>query len=60
MYRSLWSCDISMRVRPAHCNICFIVKMFWYCINGGYLDFSHLTKLENIYIPGIYMRKENK
>ena len=27
---------------------------------GGYLDFSHLTELENIYITEIYMRKQNK
>ena len=22
----------------------------WECVKGGYLDFSHLTELENIYI----------
>ena len=25
-------------------------------IKGGYLDFSHLTELKNIYITEIYMR----
>ena len=29
-------------------------------LKGGYLDFSHLTELENIYIPEIYMRKQYK
>ena len=29
-------------------------------IKGGYLDFSHLTELENIYITEIYMRKQYK
>ena len=29
-------------------------------IKGGYLDFSHLTELENIYISEIYMRKQYK
>ena len=27
---------------------------------GGYLDFSHLTELENIYISEIYMKKQCK
>ena len=27
---------------------------------GGYLDFSHLTELNNIYITEIYMRKHHK
>ena len=27
---------------------------------GGYLDFSYLTKLKNIYITGIYMKKQYK
>ena len=27
---------------------------------GGYLDFSHLPELKNIYITEIYMKKENK
>ena len=26
-------------------------------LKGGYLDFSHLTKLENIYITEIYIKK---
>ena len=24
---------------------------------GGYLDFSHLTKLKNVYITKVYMKK---
>ena len=27
---------------------------------GDYLDFSHLTELENIYITEIYMKKQYK
>ena len=27
---------------------------------GGCIDFSHLTKLKNIYITEIYKRKQNK
>ena len=27
---------------------------------GGYLDFSHLTELKNIYITEIYMKKQYK
>ena len=27
---------------------------------GGYLDFSHLTKLKNIYITEIYLKKQYK
>ena len=26
-------------------------------LKGGYLDFSHLTELKNIYITEIYMKK---
>ena len=29
-------------------------------LKGGYLDFSHLTELENIYITEIYMKKQYK
>ena len=29
-------------------------------LKGGYLDFSHLTKLKNIYITEIYMKKQYK
>ena len=29
-------------------------------VKGGYLDFSHLPKLKNIYITEIYMKKEHK
>ena len=27
---------------------------------GGYLDFSHLTELKNIYFTEIYMKKKKK
>ena len=27
-------------------------------IKGGYLDFSHLSELKNIYITEIYMKKQ--
>ena len=29
-------------------------------VKGGYLDFSHLTKLKNIYFTEIYMKKQYK
>ena len=29
-----------------------------YSLGGGYLDFSHLTELKNIYITEIYMKKK--
>ena len=29
-------------------------------LKGGYLDFSHLTELKNIYIIGIYLKKKKK
>ena len=29
-------------------------------VKGGYLDFSHLTELRNIYITEIYIRKQYK
>ena len=31
---------------------------FYEMIKGGYLDFSHLTELKNIYITEIYMKKK--
>ena len=27
-------------------------------LKGGYLDFSHLTELKNIYLTEIYMKKK--
>ena len=32
----------------------------WERVKGGYLDFSHLAELKNIYITEIYMRKQYK
>ena len=29
-------------------------------LKGGYIDFSHLTELEKIYITEIYMKKKKK
>ena len=29
-------------------------------VKGGYLDFSHLTELKNIYITEIYMKNQYK
>ena len=29
-------------------------------LKGGYLDFSHLSELKNIYITEIYLKKEYK
>ena len=31
-----------------------------YIFKGGYLDFSHLTELKNIYITEICMKKQDK
>ena len=31
-----------------------------YRLKAGYLDFSHLTELKNIYITEIYMKKQYK
>ena len=28
-------------------------------VEGGYLDFSYLTELKNVYIAKIYMKKKN-
>ena len=36
---------------------CFIIQNGF---KGGYLDFSHLTELEKIYITEIYMKKQYK
>ena len=30
------------------------------CLKGGYLDFSHLTELNDMYITEIYMKKQYK
>ena len=30
------------------------------CIKGGYLDFSHLTKLKNLYITEFHTKKQYK
>ena len=35
-------------------------KIFQESIKGGYLDFSHLTELKNVYITEIYMKKQYK
>ena len=32
----------------------------WEKVKGGYLDFSHLTELKNIYTTEIYMKKQYK
>ena len=37
----------------------FLVGHYW-DFKGGYLDFSHLTELKNIYIMEIYMKKQYK
>ena len=29
------------------------------CVKGGYLDFSHLTELKNIYIINVCLKKNN-
>ena len=31
-----------------------------FCVKGGYLDFSHLTELKNIYFTLICMKKQYK
>ena len=39
---------------------CVCLCLFSHFIKGGYLDFSHLTELKNIYITEIYMKKQYK
>ena len=34
--------------------------MFNYACKGGYLDFSHVKELKNIYITELYMKKQYK
>ena len=34
---------------------CFLCNLY---LKGGYLDFSHLAELKNIYITEIYMKKQ--
>ena len=42
-------------------DLSFMVwRTCWITLKGGYLDFSHLTELKNIYITEIYMRKQYK
>ena len=38
----------------------FLMFSFIRILKGGYLDFSHLTKLKNIYITEIYMKIQYK
>ena len=33
-------------------------KILYSSIKGGYLDFSHLTELRNIYITEIHLKKK--
>ena len=35
----------------------FHMNVPWVNLKGGYLDFSHLTELKNIYITEIYVKK---
>ena len=37
-----------------------LFKNLLHNFKGGYLDFSHLTELKNIYITEIYMKKQYK
>ena len=37
-----------------------ISALFWVELNGGYLDFSHLTEFKNVHITEIYMEKQYK
>ena len=50
--------------------LCFCINAFFnmtlchgkggFHVKGGYLDFSHLTELKNIYVTGICMKKQCK
>ena len=44
----------------SHSDISLELAKDYLCIKGGYLDFPHLTKLKNIYITEIYMKKQYK
>ena len=38
-----------------------VFYQYWVrALKGGYLEFSHLTELRNIYITEIYMKKKKK
>ena len=38
----------------------FSYKSLIKCLKDGYLDFSHLAELKNIYITEIYVKKQYK
>ena len=54
--------NISSINSAPHAWLCFTKgqKFGLFQIKGGYLDFSHLTELKNIYITEIYMKKQFK
>ena len=37
-----------------------VLREYVLSVKGGYLDFSHLTELKNIYITEFYMKKQYK
>ena len=44
--------------QPSSCQI--LEYNSFSMFKGGYLDFSHLTELKNIYITEIYMKKKKQ
>ena len=42
------------------CRTSFTSTEIPFAFKGGYLDFSHLTELKDIYITEIYMKKYYK
>ena len=54
--------EVFVEVIICHCTTDLYVNiwqrsLFQKLIKGGYLDFSNLTELKNVYITEIYMKK---
>ena len=49
-------------LRYSQCFLPYMALIFHFKMHfkGGYLDFSHLVELKNIYITEIYMKKKKK
>ena len=52
-------CVIKLKIAVLCPHVLQYISMnfVWMFIKGGYLDFSHLTELKNIYITEMYMKK---
>ena len=59
-HRPPWQFCKWRHIYMTSCKVIFSCANFARDIKGGYLDFSRLTKLKNIYITEIYMKKQYK